>query len=89
MKTVGYVCLAAFLAVLALGVPGCVPGGARAALLGAQAQSPLSPDIPPKVDFSDNPQTLPEVQHDFDVFSWQSFVALNCPAKTEGSADKV
>jgi hypothetical protein len=40
---------------------------------------PLSPIIPGDADFSDNPQTIQQVQHDFDVFSWQSFVALNWP----------
>jgi hypothetical protein len=41
--------------------------------------SPLSSVIPHDADFSDNPSTLQQIQHDFDVFSWQSFVALNWP----------
>ncbi|HEY8184946.1 MAG TPA: hypothetical protein VIF64_02695 [Pyrinomonadaceae bacterium] len=43
------------------------------------AQSPLSPDIPGDADFSDLPDkpTIGQIQHDFDVFSWKSFVALN------------
>jgi hypothetical protein len=43
--------------------------------------SPLSPVIPSDADFSDirSAPTLQQLQHDFDVFSWQSFVALNWP----------
>src|SRR2546430_10921649 len=41
--------------------------------------SPLSPAIPGDANFSDNPSTIQQIQHDFDVFSWQSFVALNWP----------
>ena len=41
--------------------------------------SPLSPNIPGDANFSDNPSTIQQIQHDFDVFSWQSFVALNWP----------
>lgn len=54
-------------------------------LLGATAPapsaSPLSPTIPGDANFSDLPNnpTIQQIQHDFDVFSWQSFVALNWP----------
>jgi hypothetical protein len=43
--------------------------------------SPLSSTIPPEPDFSDitSAPTIQQLQHDFDVFSWQSFVALNWP----------
>jgi hypothetical protein len=41
------------------------------------SSSPLSPVIPGDADFSDNPSTIQQIQHDFDVFSWKSFVALN------------
>ena len=53
------------------------------------APSSLSPVVPHDANFSDLPAkpTLPQVQHDFDVFSWQSFVALNWPARANGSAD--
>jgi hypothetical protein len=47
----------------------------------------LSSTIPHDANFSDNPQTLAVIQHDFDVFSWQSFVALNWPTASDGSAD--
>jgi hypothetical protein len=53
------------------------------------SSSPLSPTIPGDADFSDNPATIQQIQHDFDVFSWQSFVALNWPldqSQTIGSA---
>jgi hypothetical protein len=43
------------------------------------SSSPLSPTIPGDANFSDNPSTILQIQHDFDVFSWQSFVALNWP----------
>ncbi|MBL4773742.1 MAG: hypothetical protein JKX98_09150 [Alcanivoracaceae bacterium] len=47
------------------------------------SQEPFSPD------FSNlpNPVTLPALQHDFDVFSWNLFVAINWPAKANGTAD--
>lgn len=43
------------------------------------AGSPLSPNIPGDANFSDLPPspTIQQIQRDFDVFSWQSFVALN------------
>jgi hypothetical protein len=47
----------------------------------------LSPNLPHDADFSDNPSTIEAIQHDFDVFSWQSFVALNWPALADGSPD--
>jgi hypothetical protein len=53
--------------------------------------SPLSPIIPGDANFNDLPDkpTIQQIQHDFDVFSWQSFVALNWPldqSRTIGSA---
>jgi hypothetical protein len=47
----------------------------------------LNAAIPHDANFDDNPQTLQAIQHDFDVFSWQSFAALNWPALPDGSAD--
>ena len=44
----------------------------------------LSSMIP--LEISANPPfTLESLQHDFDVFSWQSFVALNWPANADGT----
>ena len=40
--------------------------------------SPLSPTIPGDANFP-GPFTLEAIQGDFDLFSWQSFVALNWP----------
>lgn len=52
------------------------PTGLRSS---APLPSQLSPNLPHDADFSNLPNspTLQEIQHDFDVFSWQSFVALN------------
>jgi hypothetical protein len=48
----------------------------------AKAQEPvLSPNLPVDVTIQD-PQ-----QSDFDTFSWQSFVALNWPALSNGTPD--
>ncbi|MCA1631604.1 MAG: hypothetical protein LC785_16300 [Acidobacteria bacterium] len=60
---------------------------AGAATASPAAQGPLGSTLPGDADFSDNPQTLQALQHDFDVFSWQSFVALNWTALADGSAD--
>ena len=50
----------------------------------ASAPEPLSPDIPPKEPFGGK-VTLESLQHDFDVFSWESFIALNWPADAQGN----
>jgi hypothetical protein len=53
----------------------------------ADRQTPvLSPAIPPDVMVTHVPPTLDSLQADFDRFSWQSFVALNWPAKPDGTA---
>ncbi|MDF3981652.1 hypothetical protein P3W23_06600 [Luteibacter sp. PPL554] len=44
----------------------------------------LSPTLPLEVSAT-KPFTLDSLQHDFDVFSWQSFVALNWPANPDGT----
>lgn len=46
----------------------------------------LSANIPLEIN-AQPPITLESLQHDFDVFSWQSFVALNWPATANGTAD--
>ena len=48
----------------------------------------LSSSIPLEITVSKepNPPTLTSLQHDFDVFSWKSFIALNWPANSDGSA---
>ena len=53
----------------------------------APAGTSLSFTIPHDADFSDAPSTIQAIQHDFDVFSWQSFVALNWPTGPDGNAD--
>lgn len=47
----------------------------------------LSPAIPLEITVTKppSPPTLASLQHDFDVFSWQMFVALNWPANADGS----
>ncbi|WP_339899960.1 hypothetical protein [uncultured Gilvimarinus sp.] len=45
---------------------------------------PLSPDIPPKEPFGGT-VSIESLQRDFDIFSWQSFIALNWPADAGGN----
>lgn len=44
----------------------------------------LSATIPLEIQ-ANPPFSLESLQHDFDVFSWQSFVALNWPANADGT----
>ncbi|MFZ6047035.1 cytochrome C [Pseudomonas sp. CR3202] len=50
------------------------------------ATPPLSPQIPFDVTVVP-PVSLQSLQHDFDVLSWQTFVAVNWPALANGQAD--
>lgn len=45
----------------------------------------LSPVIPPTVTFGE--ETPVAIENAFDVFSWNSFIALNWPAEPDGQAD--
>jgi hypothetical protein len=45
----------------------------------------LSPDLPATVAVPQQNPNLAQLQTDFDVFSWQTFVALNWPARTNGT----
>lgn len=56
------------------------------AMADAASPPPLSPAIPFDVT-ANAPFTLDNLQHDFDVLSWQTFVALNWPANADGSAN--
>ncbi|MEO2268034.1 hypothetical protein V1358_12025 [Pseudoalteromonas sp. YIC-656] len=47
--------------------------------------SSLSPILP--VNINPDGGSLDALQHAFDVFSWQSFIALNWPATADGQAD--
>jgi hypothetical protein len=47
----------------------------------------LSPDIPFDLTFTGD-GSLEGLQHDFDVLSWDTFVALNWPAAANGQPDK-
>lgn len=65
-------------------------GSERSAQHGAQAPAPrdslLSPVVPMDV-VPGSDSTLQQLQHDFDVYSWKSFVALNWPVGANGEAD--
>lgn len=68
----------------------CLGAGFTSVLaMAAVADSPvLSPQIPFDVTVVVPPTpTLESLQHDFDLLSWKTFVALNWPAKPDGSAD--
>lgn len=66
------------------------PQAQKAALMATAASSvpsnlpTLSPTIPLEITATP-PFNLDSLQHDFDVFSWQTFVALNWPANADGS----
>jgi hypothetical protein len=45
----------------------------------------LSPDLPATVAVPQQNPDLAQLQTDFDVFSWQTFVALNWPARSNGT----
>lgn len=45
----------------------------------------ISSTIPTQITSTGNPVTLESLQHDFDVLSWQSFIALNWPANADGT----
>jgi hypothetical protein len=52
----------------------------------------LSPNLPYDVDRAklgtlDRDSQIPEAQRLFDLFAWQTFIALNWPASADGSAD--
>jgi hypothetical protein len=46
----------------------------------------LSPVLPIKESFNGT-VSLEAIQHEFDVFSWESFIALNWPAEANGNPD--
>jgi hypothetical protein len=48
----------------------------------------ISTEIPLGITSTGNPVTLESLQHDFDVFSWKTFVALNWPATADGTPRK-
>lgn len=47
----------------------------------------ISPNLPISETVTP-PKTIESIQHGFDVFSWESFIALNWPADKNGEADK-
>lgn len=60
---------------------------AAAAPSPSQLLPTLSPDIPFAITFGGD-SSLPGLQHDFDVLSWDTFVALNWPATANGQPDR-
>ncbi len=66
----------------------CLGASFTSALAMADAASlpELSPAIPFDVT-ANSPFTLDNLQRDFDMLSWQTFVALNWPANADGSAN--
>lgn len=48
----------------------------------------ISTEIPLGITSTGSPVTLETLQHDFDVFSWKTFVALNWPADSLGNPKK-
>ena len=55
--------------------------------------TPLSPDLPFDINIEefrrlDRDKQIPEAQRLFDIFAWQAFVALNWPAKADGTPDR-
>jgi hypothetical protein len=58
---------------------------------GAAASAPrdplLSPFVPHDASFTAGDSTLDSLQNAFDVYSWQTFVALNWPVGANGQAD--
>ncbi len=65
-------------------------GAAPTALLSAEAQAAaalLSDSIPHDVTITSPEVNLAAFQHDFDEYSWQTFVALNWPALPNGDPD--
>jgi len=66
-------------------------GLASQLLVTAQPQSPppivLSTMIPGDVNVTASTVSIPAFQPDFDVYSWNTFIALNWPAGADGNAD--
>ena len=55
--------------------------------------APLSPDLPFDIDVEafrklDRDKQIPEAQRLFDIFAWQTFIALNWPANADGSPNR-
>ena len=48
----------------------------------------LAPDIPFDVTVKEPQPTLESLQHDFDVLSWQTFIAMNWPVLPDGQPDR-
>lgn len=69
---------------------GVATDGGTAQGIGAQTDGGtivLSPVLPPDVSVPQSNPTLEDLQHDFDSYSWNTFIAANWPVGTDGGAD--
>jgi hypothetical protein len=71
---------------LSLATLGTAWGQARRAGAPPKPNIQLSPNVPFDVTLGTD-RSLNTLQADFDIFSWNSFIALNWPAKPDGSPD--
>lgn len=62
--------------------------GAAASVQVPALGSPLSASVPHDVDTTGVANTLPAMEAAFNEFSWRSFVALNWPARPDGTPDR-
>src|SRR4051812_35961966 len=62
--------------------------GASAPSRAADQAIVLSPTLPVTITVPQKNPDLAQLQTDFDVFSWQTFVALNWPAKADGTPNQ-
>ena len=80
--------VAASTSIPAVAQPAASPPAAPAAPSAAPSPA-LSPDLPFDVTVTaPPPPTLASLQTDFDVFSWQTFVAMNWPVLPNGQPDR-
>lgn len=63
----------------------CGPGPVETTPIPDDPDIVISPHVPTAITVTTKPPTLESLQHDFDVFSWQSFIALNWPANDDGT----
>lgn len=84
----------ALLCALALAAAGCggedagdEPWGGTRPSAATPRDSLLSPVVPPDASFTSADSTLDALQHTFDEYSWQAFVALNWPVGANGQPD--
>jgi len=85
--------LGIFLAAVVVTVAAGGARGAEPSAVSVDFPQSLSPDLPYDVDVDalhklDRDSQVPEAQRLFDIFAWQAFIALNWPAKSDGTPDR-